>query len=486
MNQQLSATGSSSGGGIGGSSSSKSSGGGGRGSRKVFEGGKESGGGVSVQVVPLQGLGLVWDSASAQFLRQHRGVVGALVGTLPGFRQQNVTRGLPLVLTAEELLLLSAANNFSPGPTAFAIPAPFPEASSPVHEQTPAMTDRTLLLEEPLIFPSSRKVGRKVEEKDGGNVDDDDGAGGTASAAADGGGGDDDDDDGGGAQASARGGHSPEDYFRYSLSSGEGPFLPGVVAALGGEGDAVEGHYDSHRPCTSHLPSHLYGSRAFAVTAPTTPAAAQELIGLVSDEYGRVSVPYASSRRECGTVMAVDEFASYGSQSQNLSQRPHSATVAADLHSRGYRLTDGMRFGGNFLAYPGDPSGIHSQFVVRTVSWDNPISVLQLLGSCRVALSTRKRFVLAAVREREGALLLEDCPSHGRPRSSNACSPSVTISSSSSSSTTTEYVTLVPALDFVPFAVRTQNPTNAERHVERRLKKGRGSGRLPASAITIS
>ena len=43
--------------------------------------------------------------------------------------------------------------------------------------------------------------------------------------------------------------------------------------------------------------------------------------------------------------------------------------VFVDLWEKGYYLTSGINFGGDFLAYPGDPIRYHSFFIVIIVPW---------------------------------------------------------------------------------------------------------------------
>ncbi|KAL6778810.1 TIE2 [Auxenochlorella protothecoides x Auxenochlorella symbiontica] len=52
-----------------------------------------------------EGRGYVWDAAEALWLRQTCGLVGAMVGGVAGFKQQNAVHGLPLELSPEEVTL---------------------------------------------------------------------------------------------------------------------------------------------------------------------------------------------------------------------------------------------------------------------------------------------------------------------------------------------------------------------------------------------
>lgn len=65
------------------------------------------------------------------------------------------------------------------------------------------------------------------------------------------------------------------------------------------------------------------------------------------------------------------------------------------LRERGYVLMPGLRFGGVFVAYPGDPLQFHSHLVVRTVAPGERVRLLELVGSGRLATAVKKAWVLA-------------------------------------------------------------------------------------------
>lgn len=70
-----------------------------------------------------------------------------------------------------------------------------------------------------------------------------------------------------------------------------------------------------------------------------------------------------------------------------------------NLWEQGYYITSGEKFGGDFLAYPGDPIMFHSQFIVQCRNKTEEISIAELIGCCRVASHVRKTLVLAALSE---------------------------------------------------------------------------------------
>lgn len=66
------------------------------------------------------------------------------------------------------------------------------------------------------------------------------------------------------------------------------------------------------------------------------------------------------------------------------------------FHGSGHYLTPGLRFGCNFSVYPGDPFRFHSHFLAMNVDWDEPLSVLDITASGRLATGVKKGFVYAA------------------------------------------------------------------------------------------
>jgi len=63
--------------------------------------------------------------------------------------------------------------------------------------------------------------------------------------------------------------------------------------------------------------------------------------------------------------------------------------VFADLHARGYTMTSGAKFGGDYLAYPGDPLLYHAQYTVRCLHGSTPLHPLALAAAARMAHAAR-------------------------------------------------------------------------------------------------
>ncbi|DBA95522.1 TPA: hypothetical protein ACH3X3_013377 [Trebouxia sp. C0006] len=71
--------------------------------------------------------------------------------------------------------------------------------------------------------------------------------------------------------------------------------------------------------------------------------------------------------------------------------------IFSELHSKGYYITDGAKFGADYLLYPGDPLLFHAQFTVRILEHDTPIKPALLAGSARGSHAARKHLLLASV-----------------------------------------------------------------------------------------
>lgn len=69
----------------------------------------------------------------------------------------------------------------------------------------------------------------------------------------------------------------------------------------------------------------------------------------------------------------------------------------ADLWVRGYRMTAGLKFGVDYLAYRADPSVCHAAFMVRVLPAGSDVTPLDLVARARVATTTLKTAVLAYV-----------------------------------------------------------------------------------------
>ncbi|XP_002123488.2 tRNA-splicing endonuclease subunit Sen34-like [Ciona intestinalis] len=71
--------------------------------------------------------------------------------------------------------------------------------------------------------------------------------------------------------------------------------------------------------------------------------------------------------------------------------------IFCDMHNQGYFLTDGVKFGGNFLVYPGDPGLYHSTYILLHIPYEQEISSTEFATFGRLASSVKKTLLLASI-----------------------------------------------------------------------------------------
>ena len=76
---------------------------------------------------------------------------------------------------------------------------------------------------------------------------------------------------------------------------------------------------------------------------------------------------------------------------------PSSYALFKHLHSLGYFLSPGIRFGCQFSVYPGDPLRFHSHFLSMSAEWDEEINLLDLVGGGRLGTGVKKGWLIGGV-----------------------------------------------------------------------------------------
>ncbi|XP_070586230.1 tRNA-splicing endonuclease subunit Sen34 [Erythrolamprus reginae] len=77
--------------------------------------------------------------------------------------------------------------------------------------------------------------------------------------------------------------------------------------------------------------------------------------------------------------------------------------IFRDLWERGYYVTTGSKFGGDFLVYPGDPMRFHSHYIALCFPKDAPISLCDIISAGRLGTNVKKTVLLCSV-EQEGTV----------------------------------------------------------------------------------
>lgn len=125
--------------------------------------------------------------------------------------------------------------------------------------------------------------------------------------------------------------------------------------------------------------------------------------GIFADE-GRSATasPAPSAMVSADAVMGVTPATSHpplpskpsDEQLLPLPQVPSSYPLFAHLHAEGYYLSPGLRFGCQYLAYPGDPLRFHSHFVGVSAEWDEELDLMDLISGGRLGTGVKKGFLI--------------------------------------------------------------------------------------------
>ncbi|KAJ5079895.1 tRNA-splicing endonuclease subunit sen34-related [Anaeramoeba ignava] len=73
------------------------------------------------------------------------------------------------------------------------------------------------------------------------------------------------------------------------------------------------------------------------------------------------------------------------------------AIIFRDLWQRGYFISSGLKFGGDYLLYPNDPGKFHASHIVKVVSSENVLTPKYLISSGRLGTSVNKKVIFASV-----------------------------------------------------------------------------------------
>jgi tRNA-splicing endonuclease subunit Sen34 len=71
-----------------------------------------------------------------------------------------------------------------------------------------------------------------------------------------------------------------------------------------------------------------------------------------------------------------------------------SYPLFAHLHAKGYFLSPGLRFGCQYVVYPGDPLRFHSHFLAVGVDWDQEIDLMDIVGGGRLGTGVKKGYLI--------------------------------------------------------------------------------------------
>ncbi|KAL6233025.1 hypothetical protein BDW75DRAFT_7718 [Aspergillus navahoensis] len=140
------------------------------------------------------------------------------------------------------------------------------------------------------------------------------------------------------------------------------------TTAAAPEGDSIASFFDSTQRLAS--PSHVFSRRSSTLAAPDS-------MGITP----AVSHPPLPQQPPAEHILSLPEV-------------PSSYPLFAHLHSKGYFLSPGLRFGCQYMAYPGDPLRFHSHFLVVSTGWDEELDLMTIITGGRLGTGVKKGFLV--------------------------------------------------------------------------------------------
>ncbi|KAM9920764.1 hypothetical protein OXX59_006964 [Metschnikowia pulcherrima] len=102
------------------------------------------------------------------------------------------------------------------------------------------------------------------------------------------------------------------------------------------------------------------------------------------------------------TILPEDMISQYCKMETNYAESrvfwPHYLAFKY-LRDSQYFMMPGLRFGGAFVAYPGDPLKFHSHWIVKVLRPQEEIDLLKLVTSGRLATAVKKAWLLVSEEE---------------------------------------------------------------------------------------
>jgi len=81
---------------------------------------------------------------------------------------------------------------------------------------------------------------------------------------------------------------------------------------------------------------------------------------------------------------------------------PRSYPLFKLLHTRGYFMMPGLRFGCHYSVYPGDPLRFHSHFLATGLGWDEEFELLDVIGGGRLGSGVKKAYLIGGEADSTG------------------------------------------------------------------------------------
>lgn len=71
------------------------------------------------------------------------------------------------------------------------------------------------------------------------------------------------------------------------------------------------------------------------------------------------------------------------------------------LKSLNYFLAPGLRFGGKFIGYPGDPLRYHAHLIINSIEFNNDINLIDIVSGGRLATGVKKIWLIGSEKDND-------------------------------------------------------------------------------------
>jgi tRNA-splicing endonuclease subunit Sen34 len=260
------------------------------------------------------GQALLWTAREYKIVRQNYRIIGSLLGSLPGYRQQDSTRGLPVLLSKEEVYVLKE-NEWA----RIRFKTKKRKRNSSENEEA---EEQQLLLQPRAATTRNQLRAMKASKK--------------------------------------------------SQWGGAAKKKQKVVPKKKNDKEEETKKKSSNNRDRIVDWEQVLG-RSSSVVLPLT-------TGELDDAPPEEEEEEAYERRVWRKMSKIDRY---------------KCAVFKDLHKKGFTMTSAAKFGGDYLAYPGDPMLFHAYFTVRVLERGEKMTPLSCSSVTRMAHAARKNVVFA-------------------------------------------------------------------------------------------
>ncbi|EFE40350.1 hypothetical protein TRV_04929 [Trichophyton verrucosum HKI 0517] len=286
---------------------------------------------LPIPISLIAGRYFLFSIDAVTYLRREHHICGVLVGTLPQVPQQNVFLGLPLELMPEEARLLVEKD------VAYVV------------DDTQAHTQGITSLQE----EDKRRYLNELKQK--------------------------------GLQATLILADKKAERREIALKRQKDKEVKKSKRKIGGEkAEVVEGDTPSHVEPETEIDDGD-GDDELLFAPPKRPAVAGDTASRACGEQILEVTPATSNGLLPRAAPRAPPY---------LPEAPSSYPLFAHLHSKGYFLSPGLRFGCQYMAYPGDPSRFHSHFLVVSTKWEEEFDLMDLAAGGRLGTGVKKGYLI--------------------------------------------------------------------------------------------